>query len=164
MSRVPYAISEGMVSIRFSPTHIPTMPSSQPLMTCPTPTKKKSVRISRQEGLKNWAHESTAMVDHGHSLILVLTKSQSEQRRSGNVPRVKFIAVGKKLSGLQRRFSHVRRRSVGVRKPTHIVNLDRIALLRFGDTVRRFKRRFYVQFLWGLLREHEQGKRQRQTI
>lgn len=42
------------------------------------------------------------MVDHGHSLILVLTKSQSEQRRSGNVPRVKFIAVGKKLSGLQR--------------------------------------------------------------
>lgn len=53
---------------------------------------------------------------------------------------------------------------LGVRKPTYIMNLDRVALPRFGDTIRRFERRFYVQFLWGLLRQHEQGKGQRQAV
>jgi len=66
------------------------------------------------------------------------------QRLITIVTRVEFIAVGKKLSG--------------------IMNLDRVALPRFGDTIRRFERRFYVQFLWGLLRQHEQGKGQRQAV
>lgn len=44
------------------------------------------------------------------------------------------------------------------------MNLDRIALLRFSDTVGRFERCFYVQFIWRLMRQHEQGKRQRQTV
>ena len=36
---VPYAMAEGMVSVRFSPSHMPLRPSSQPLMTWPDPTE-----------------------------------------------------------------------------------------------------------------------------
>ena len=44
------------------------------------------------------------------------------------------------------------------------MDLNRVALLRFGVAVRRYKRRFYVQFLWGLLRQNEQPERQRQPV
>ena len=36
----PYPSSGGIVSVRFSPTHMPSTPWSQPLMTCPAPSLK----------------------------------------------------------------------------------------------------------------------------
>src|SRR3989338_8470801 len=39
--RAPYASCGGMVSLRLPPTFIPATPSSQPLMTCPAPTRKE---------------------------------------------------------------------------------------------------------------------------
>ena len=40
--RSPYPSSGGMVSLRFSPTHMPSTPWSHPLMTCPEPSLKGS--------------------------------------------------------------------------------------------------------------------------
>lgn len=36
--RLPYALLDGIVSVRFSFKHMPARPSSQPLITCPPPT------------------------------------------------------------------------------------------------------------------------------
>jgi hypothetical protein len=41
MALLPYAHSGWMVSLRFSPGHMSSRPSSQPLMTWPLPTVKE---------------------------------------------------------------------------------------------------------------------------
>jgi hypothetical protein len=64
---LPYALSAGIVSVRFSPTHMPCRPSSQPLITWPAPTTHSLMSFERDVTWKGGAYVSTEAAFHGRS-------------------------------------------------------------------------------------------------
>jgi hypothetical protein len=120
-----------MVSVRFSPTHIPTRPSSQPLITCPTPTRGGRERVFLNDGEKkiqeDWAHGSMVKVGHGRDYTMTQYSAKvgkkSEQYdtylESNLLPLENSFPVY-----VCARWHSIYSTSTQRRKKTHIMNLD----------------------------------------
>src|SRR6266852_1348766 len=98
-------MAEGMVRVRFSPTHIPTRPSSQPLITCPTPTTGGEMGLIKGLGNREfgeiertcqWQRLAAIVATVAHSISLRSAKSGNKKgtKESSCIPRVKFVAIG----------------------------------------------------------------------